>query len=407
MKHRITRRTFFRWLGAGVVAVSSFDALQLLTARKVYATVEVETRAHEEEQNVDNERVFQLPFNASHVALHWDHAHDALIHVAFETGSGFGAMVAVRHDEVGEQKNDGRTYGAVMLASGATAVRVVTDRPVSRLRVLAMVDGKLTVKQHFVDGGGAFAAVNMPPVTSRAGWGCDESLMTWPPAFYAIQKLITHHTATQNNDPDPAATIRSIYYYHAVTQGWGDIGYNFLIDESGRIYEGRYSRQYPAGVYPNGEDANGNGVTGAHAYQFNSGTAGIALLGTLTNQDTTPAGRHAMEQILAWKAAMHNINPKGSTVYTNPVTGASTRFANIAGHRDVNATECPGGVFYNTLPMVRSDVAAMIAGQPTPTPTPTPTSTPTPTPKPTPSPTPTPKPTPTPSPTPGDQGGQH
>src|SRR5437879_4018889 len=89
----------------------------------------------------------------------------------------------------------------------------------------------------------------------------------WPPEFYPIQKLICHHTATQNRDPDPAATIRSIYYYHAVTQTWGDIGYNFLVDESGRIYEGRYSRPYPTGAYPTGEDATGKGVTGAHAYQ--------------------------------------------------------------------------------------------------------------------------------------------
>ena len=353
-----------------MVAGSALDALQLWSPREVYATVEIKTDGHEQEQDVDSLSVYQLPFRASHVALHWDGNHDALIQVAFDTGSGFGPLMPVRHDEVGEQKNDGRTYGAVMLALGAVAVRVVTDRPVKRARVLAMVDGRRTVRYQAVDG--ALAAVNMPPVISRAGWGCDESLMTWPPAFYPIQKLICHHTATQNGDPDPAATIRSIYYYHAVTQGWGDIGYNFLIDESGRIYEGRYSRPYPAGVSPNGENAGGYGVTGAHAYQFNSGTVGIALLGTLTNQDTTPSGRRAIEQMLAWKAATHSIDPKGSTRYVNPVTGAGKTFGNIAGHRDVNATECPGGVFYATLPAVRSDVAAVIAGQPSSTPTPTP-----------------------------------
>jgi hypothetical protein len=108
-----------------------------------------------------------------------------------------------------------------------------------------------------------------------------------------VQKVIVHHTATQNGDPNPTATIRSILYYHAVTQGWGDIGYNFLIDEAGNVFEGRYSRQYSSGESPTGQDLNGNGVTAAHAQGYNSGTVGIALLGTLTNQDATPAARSA------------------------------------------------------------------------------------------------------------------
>lgn len=381
MGRRITRRTFLRLAGAGIVIGSGLDALQLLGAQRVYARVRIKTNASEQERDVNGQTTFTLPFNASHVAVHWQGEHDAVVQVAFGVGSGFGAARQVLHDEVGENKNNGRTYGAVMTTGGATAVLVNADRPLSQFRVLAMVDGERTVTYEHV--GGVMAAPNLPPVISRAGWGCDESLMTWPPEFHPIQKLICHHTATQNNDPDPPATIRSIYYYHAVTQGWGDIGYNFLVDEAGRIYEGRYSRVYAAGAYPTGEDTTGQGVTGAHAYQFNSGTVGIALLGTLTNQDTTPQGRNGIEQMLAWKAYTHNISATGNNLYVNPVTGAASTFPNIAGHRDVNATECPGGVFYTTLPTVRSDVAAMVAGQPTPTPTPTP------------------KPTPTPSPTPG------
>jgi hypothetical protein len=212
------------------------------------------------------------------------------------------------------------------------------------------------------------AGVAQPTVIPRSGWGADESLRfdatgkeIWPPAFYPVQKVIVHHTATQNKDPDPAATIRAIYQYHAVTQGWGDIGYNFLIDESGRIYEGRYSRQYAAGESPTGEDPNGQGVTAAHTQGYNSGTVGIALLGTLTNQDATPAARSALEHLIAWIDDSHGIDPEGSALYTNPVSGTQATFANIAGHRDLAATECPGGVFYATLPTIRSDVAALIA----------------------------------------------
>jgi N-acetylmuramoyl-L-alanine amidase len=101
-------------------------------------------------------------------------------------------------------------------------------------------------------------------------------------------------------------------------------------------------------------------VTAAHAQGYNSGTVGIALLGTLTSQDATPAARSALERLLAWESDHHAIDPQGASLYTNPVNGTQATFANIAGHRDVAATECPGGTFYATLPIIRSDVARML-----------------------------------------------
>jgi hypothetical protein len=116
-----------------------------------------------------------------------------------------------------------------------------------------------------------------------------------------------------------------------------------------------------------GEDASGNGVTAGHALGYNSGTMGVALLGTLTTQDATPAVRNALADLLAWKADTHGIDPQGSSLYTNPVDGTQRTFPNIAGHRDVNATECPGGTFYATLPTVRSAVASRISASTTTT----------------------------------------
>ena len=110
-----------------------------------------------------------------------------------------------------------------------------------------MTDGSTTVS-HGPSGTPAGASVAAPAILPRSGWGSDESLRfdatgreVWPPTFWPVQKLIVHHTATQNGDPNPPSTIRAIYYYHSVTQGWGDIGYNFLIDEAGHIYKGRHS----------------------------------------------------------------------------------------------------------------------------------------------------------------------
>jgi N-acetylmuramoyl-L-alanine amidase len=262
-----------------------------------------------------------------------------------------------------------------MRAAGARVVRIWSDRPLRRVTVVGFADRSrppLWSPSPSAFGLSAAATTSsgvvQPTVIPRSGWGADESLRfdatgkeIWPPAFYPVQKVIVHHTATQNNDPDPAATIRSIYQYHAVTQGWGDIGYNFLIDEAGRVYEGRYSRQYAPGESPTGEDLSGNGVTAAHTQGYNSGTVGIALLGTLTNQDATPAARSALENLIAWIDETHGIDPQGNALYTNPVSGTQATFPNIAGHRDLAATECPGGAFYATLPTIRSDVAALIA----------------------------------------------
>jgi hypothetical protein len=323
------------------------------------------TLAYEASAAVGSVKTFPLPRPATDVAVHWRGQRGAHVRIAVSRDRvRFGNPRLVRLDELGEGVKSGETYGAVMAARGARAVRVWSDRPLRRLTVLALTDRGAPARLPLR----SLASTTQPLVISRAGWGADESLRfdstgkeLWPPAFYPIQKVIVHHTATQNNDPDPAATIRSIYYYHAVTQGWGDIGYNFLIDEAGNVYEGRYSRQYAPGESPTGEDLNGNGVTAAHAQSYNSGTVGIALVGTLTNQDATPATRSALERLIAWIDSSHGIDPQGSALYTNPISGLQATFPNIAAHRDVAATECPGGSFYATLPTIRSDVAGLIA----------------------------------------------
>ncbi|MEA2686283.1 MAG: hypothetical protein QOE93_1478 [Actinomycetota bacterium] len=360
-----TRR--LRRVGPAVVGVFVAVTLSLVPAAHVQAKVVVHTRAGEVTGALDGFGVRPLPFAAGHVALYWSGSPNASVTVALSTdGVTFAAPIPVERDEIGAQRGNGVTYGSVIAAGGAIAVAVRTDHPLARLTVLALADGETTVVPVVVPGHPAGAATAPPAILSRSDWGADESLRfnaagteVWPPAFFPVQKLIVHHTAGVNNDPNPAATIRSIYYYHSVTQGWGDIGYNFLIDEAGRIYKGRHSHVAgnPADTIT-GEDGAGNGVTAAHAYQYNSGTVGVALLGTLTSRDATPAARSALESVLAWKASAHAIDPYGTSLYTNPVGGNQKVFANIAGHRDVEATECPGGVFYGTLPQLRTQVAA-------------------------------------------------
>ncbi len=368
----MTRTAWSRFRRALVPILLASLAAAALPAVQVAAKGPVRVAASELHGSLGRERTFALPFAASHVALHWTGQAAAQLTVAFSVdGRTFGSPIAAGRDEVGEGRANGETYGNLLLAGGARFVRVISDRPLARLAVLDL-DARGS-GQGAVALGSASAAAAQPGVISRAGWGANEALRfdangneLWPPVFQTIQKLIVHHTATQNHDPDPAATVRAIYYYDTVTQGWGDMGYNFLIDEAGRIYEGRYTRTYAAGETPTEEDGAGNGVTGAHALGFNSGTVGIALLGTLTNQDATPAARDALSRLLAWIAGGHGIDPHGSSNYVNPVSGTQKVFPNIAGHRDVAATECPGGVFYLTLPALRDTVAILIAATPTP-----------------------------------------
>jgi hypothetical protein len=166
--------------------------------------------------------------------------------------------------------------------------------------------------------------------------------------------MVVHHTATTNDDPDPAATVRAIYAYHTQSNGWNDIGYNFVIDAQGRIYEGRYAREYKSGEIPTGEDVDGNGVTGAHTLNNNTGTVGVALLGTFSSQPPTSAAIASLQRLLAWKADRQKIDPLGTATWT---TG---ELSTIIGHREAVSTECPGGSLFDRLPAIRQAVANMI-----------------------------------------------
>jgi hypothetical protein len=352
----------------------------LLPALPAIAKGPIKVTGREVKTSVDHQRVVPLPITASHVALHWLGAHDAQISVAF----------GMRPNELGEEvqvgpgdENDGpdaddlhgrrvetltdATSSDVLWTGGARFVRITTDRPIGQLTVIA-IDAQ--ADKGYVPGPIAIAdaAMDQPAIIPRSGWGADESLRfdsggheVWPPEFAPMQVAIVHHTAGRNGDPNPAATIRAIYWAKAVSRGYGDIGYNFLIDEQGRIYEGRHSRDYAAGETPTGEDLAGNVVRGVHAHDYNYGTVGIALLGNFQDRQPTAAARAALERLLAWKLERHSLDPLGGSTYRNPVLGPTKWLYNISGHRNVNATACPGDTFYPTFPQLRQRVANRIA----------------------------------------------
>ncbi|MDC2959117.1 peptidoglycan recognition family protein [Streptomyces gilvifuscus] len=194
---------------------------------------------------------------------------------------------------------------------------------------------------------------------SRPAWGADESKrykdgqVNSPEKYYALQSITVHHTDTPNGDPDPAATVRAIYEYHAVTLDWGDIGYHFLIDEAGDIYEGRYSGDDGIPAF----DTHGDLVTAFHTAGYNSGNLGIALLGTLTDQGPTDAARASLTRLIKVIARFKGLDPQARITYTNPVNGVTKNVTTVGGHRDWLQTDCPGRTMYDLLTEVRADAS--------------------------------------------------
>ncbi|MDX1995795.1 MAG: N-acetylmuramoyl-L-alanine amidase [bacterium] len=186
-------------------------------------------------------------------------------------------------------------------------------------------------------------AYNRPSVVSRTQWGCPQgqSSPAWSPTYRTVTHFIIHHTVSDNVSSDWPAQVRSIWQYHTYNNGWGDIGYNFVIDPNGVVYEGR---------------AGGDEAVGGHFCGQNGGTMGVAMLGTYTSRAPSQAAINALNNLLAWKADEFGIDPDGRSYHA----ASGLTLNNISGHRDGCQTACPGNGMYNVIPSVRSNVAAMV-----------------------------------------------
>lgn len=206
---------------------------------------------------------------------------------------------------------------------------------------------------------------DVPVILPRSTWDNSpdlHNLLTWipqntvyPSDWQPIERIVIHHSATANNDQIPAvARIQSIYRFQAVTQGWGDIGYNYIIDQNGKIYEGRYG---------------GNGARGAHVFRdsdkdnFNYGSVGIVLLGTFTNQDASPQMYASLERLVGWLAATNNLDPlavKTSSIWNFNSKGFTDTFLGhtVLGHKDIENTQCPGMINLDTIRQQAASYAA-------------------------------------------------
>jgi hypothetical protein len=200
----------------------------------------------------------------------------------------------------------------------------------------------------------AVAVAGSPLILSRPSWRANERIRRGKPDYAdAVRFAVVHHTAGTNayTRAQSAAIVRGIQRYHVLANGWDDVGYNFLVDKYGQIFEGRYG----------GVDKN---VVGAHAQGFNQGSTGIALIGNYDATNPTPAARAALTRLIAWRLDLAHVDPTivldwRSTGNPKFPAGRMVTLRTISGHRDTGYTACPGSNLYRALPSITLDVAGM------------------------------------------------
>ncbi len=202
----------------------------------------------------------------------------------------------------------------------------------------------------------AGAMTTKPKIVTREQWGANESWRSGSPSYTPVKMAFIHHTDSGNayKAAEAPGIVRGVYAYHTKAMHWSDVGYNFLIDRYGVIYEGRYGGMT-------------RGVSGAQVLGFNTGSTGD-LRHRHLHQSTPPSAAVAsLERLLEWKLDVHHVDPQGTATLVcgygqKYATGQRVKFPAIAGHRDANYTDCPGGRLYAQLPNVRKVVAR--TGQP-------------------------------------------
>jgi hypothetical protein len=185
-----------------------------------------------------------------------------------------------------------------------------------------------------------------PVLVTRQAWRANEAITRAPYYADAVRFALVHHTAGTNDytRAQAAAIVRGIQLYHVKAKRWNDVGYNFLVDKYGQVFEGR------AG----GID---KPVVGAHAEGFNTGSVGVAVLGSYSGSGITSAALAAIERLLSWRLDVAHVDPLSSLSW---LSGGNPRFAAgtpvalhaISAHRDTGFTTCPGNGLYRQLSFI-------------------------------------------------------
>jgi flagellar hook assembly protein FlgD len=295
----------------------------------------------------------KAPLRFNMVGLHWKGSGTVWFRTALEPGQWSEWRTAAPEAEdapdPGSEESERRrgwNLGSPYWTGAAVYIDYRTAGRVTKLRTHFL--------QSDVDAGPVTTArAAAPSIIRRSQWGADESIVRAPP-WYAdrVRLAIVHHTAGTNSysASQSAAIVRGIQRYHVLSNGWNDIGYNFLVDKYGQVFEGRRG----------GID---QPVGGAHAAGFNTGSTGIAVLGSYSSADITRSARSALVKLIAWRLDVAHVDPVKNLTYVSHGSdkfpaGTSVRMRAVSGHRDTGYTSCPGNLLYGRLGGIARAAAA-------------------------------------------------
>ena len=286
-----------------------------------------------------------LAFSASWVANNWKESANTIWYRFYETENSIGQWKRLEIDNHADQKNN--KWISELIFEGK-------DNRYVDIKINLSGDRKVNFENlqlHFFSPG---ESITIPGQTNNAApksVTCDcpipafETREDWCPSGDCppnpnpsntnVTHLIIHHSAGTNASSDWAGVVRSIWDYHVNTNGWSDIGYNYLIDPNGVLYEGR-----------------GNNILGAHFCGTNTGTMGVCVLGDFTNISPTNEAQSMLTELLSWKICDIDADPLGDSFHS----ASSQTLDHISGHQDGCATQCPGNTFYPQLNTVRNTV---------------------------------------------------
>ncbi|HSK16599.1 MAG TPA: FlgD immunoglobulin-like domain containing protein [Gaiellaceae bacterium] len=327
-------------------------------------------RIVEREEPIDAVRLSvarPAPLEFTLVGIHWQGPGEISFRTAGEDGEWSAWLPARPEDEdhpdlaSPEAGSPGWNVGNPWWTGGATRIQYQSVGTVTRLRAFFVSSPVTPEDEARADSLADTSATatsalraTRPAIVMRKDWKADESIVKGTPALAdRLSFSVVHHTAGTNSysAAESAAIVRGIQRYHVLGNGWNDIGYNFLVDKYGQIFEGR-----KGGVAKN--------VIGAHAGGFNTGSVGVALLGTYGSANAPAAARRAIERLLAWRLDVAHVDPLslvdavsfGNERYK---AGVKVRLRAVSGHRDTGYTSCPGDRLYGQLGTIATNAAAI------------------------------------------------
>jgi len=279
------------------------------------------------------------------IGFSWSGGSDGQVRTRSEEGEWSDWSVLSSDMEHGHAESESLVSEPIWVGS-ADGYEVAFPPGTTGLQAHIVSDGP---KRFTLSAGRSAEAQGTPPmIRTRSGWGARAPKE--PNAVAGELKMaVVHHTGVvSHNDYEPADVpdlLRAVQAFHLDVRGWNDIGYNFLVDRFGRVWEGR----------DGGID---QAVVGSHALGSNIGSTGVVLIGETNQAAPTRLAIDGLAEFLGWKLFIHGVDPgTEAVVYPNGPGGNPMSIPRIVGHRDLGSTSCPGDHAYSQLATIRHGAA--------------------------------------------------